>query len=690
MRKVWLALAILVLSPVSWADEPKVRGPIEAAEDAIQEKKSEEQLRIEENKRKIEAERAQRAARVVVLEWENSNANYKNETLKRNIRVRLDRNEAQFFPAIDLYQQGRAENRSDRKRTMRPEDQRAVVPNASIDRILIAAEETAMVPWDALSPEQWGLEADKLRTLLEDEMWFIDRVELREPLFLMYAQIGRAAESSNNPAPPYYAQVGSSPVNYYFYLAGVMAHETPELLSKLTDRELNASINNYKTQIDRGVFDPVTLSFDLDNSWDADAFNEDFSLFINGRIEVITDDKGLKEVPPGIIDVYLRRNSSGGESLSARYITEKKDDGFEGVLFDARKRMGIDFVEQLTEHMGECSPEVSGDILAYLSIYQKLHKDAFIYIAIPYKGSVSTNRILLWRWDEPTSSLRKVDDNTGGFPVRFVALTGAGLSFNGASYAPPTAEDIANSASASNPNNPSAGLTAAKQALDVLPDFTPSGIPLHFQLRGHYGRLMVETGLQFSPNLPEGVWRDLYQTDRAKAIRNGSDAYSLEDTVATEVVVSNGATSIDPAGDYGPCDSAPPGEPCLDTVDVPVDVLRVRSWQRLVHLGVGIVLGKDATSGFGPRGFIRTGWYNAPHAVDLSMHLGYALQIGKKEDEDRSPRVRALTDFDVYGGAMLPFQDSLFIRGENRNGEIRKIGDPLANFGFSASVGMTF
>ena len=272
MRKVWLALAIIVLSPFSWADEPKVRGPIEATEDAIQEKKSEEQLRIEENKRKIEAERSQRSARVVVLEWENSNANYKNETLKRNIRVRLDRNEAQFFPAIDLYQQGRAENRSDRKRSIRPEDQRAVVPNASIDRVLMAAEETAQIPWDALSPELWGLEADKLRTLLEDEMWFIDRVELREPLFLMYAQIGRAAESSNNPAPPYYAQVGSSPVNYYYYLAGVLAHEDPALLSKLTDRELNASINNYKTQLDRGVFDPVTLSFDLDNSWDADAY----------------------------------------------------------------------------------------------------------------------------------------------------------------------------------------------------------------------------------------------------------------------------------------------------------------------------------------------------------------------------------------------------------------------------------
>lgn len=688
MRKVWLALAIIVLSPFSWADEPKVRGPIEATEDAIQEKKSEEQLRIEENKRKIEAERSQRAARVVVLEWENSNANYKNETLKRNIRVRLDRNEAQFFPAIDLYQQGRAENRSDRKRSMRPEDQRAVVPNASIDRILMAAEETAQIPWDALSPELWGLEADKLRTLLEDEMWFIDRVELREPLFLMYAQIGRAAESSNNPAPPYYAQVGSSPVNYYYYLAGVLAHEDPALLSKLTDRELNASINNYKTQLDRGMFDPVTLSFDLDNSWDADAFNNDFALFINGRLDVITDDKGLKEVPPGIIDVYLRRNSGGGESLSSRYITEKKDDGFEGVLFDARKRMGIDFVEQLTEHMGECSPEVSGDILNYLAIYQKLHKDAFIYIAIPYKGSVSTNRILLWRWDEPTSSLRKVDDNTGGFPVRFVALTGAGLNFNGASYAPPTAEDIANSAQASSPNNPSAGLSSAKQALDVLPDFTPAGIPIHFQLRGHYGRLMVETGIDFSPNLPEGVWRDLYQTDRAKAIRDGKDSNSLIETVPTEVFISSGTDATVPT-DAPACDDTITSN-CVSTVDVPVDILRERTWQRLVHMGIGVVLGKDATSGFGPRGYIRTGWYNAPHAVDLSMHLGYALQVGKGEDEDRSPRVRALTDFDVYGGALVPFQDSLFIRGDNKNGDIRKLGDPLANFGFAVSVGMTF
>ena len=58
-----------------------------------------------------------------------------------------------------------------------------------------------------------------------------------EPLFLLYSQIGRAAENQNANVPPFYEQIGSNAVNYYFYLAALMAFQDPALMSKLTDAD---------------------------------------------------------------------------------------------------------------------------------------------------------------------------------------------------------------------------------------------------------------------------------------------------------------------------------------------------------------------------------------------------------------------------------------------------------------------
>lgn len=670
LKALFLFVGLALSVPAHAQGEPEVRGPIETAEDAIAEKKSEKELKREERMRELEASQGEKLSRVVVLKWRGTDTDHKNETLQRNIRVRIARPQAKFYPEIDLYQAGRKEP----DRAVRPVDQRAVVPDKAIDRVLTAAEDTSMIPWNALSAQDWGLKAHELRELAND-LWFVDRPELREPLFMLYAQIGYAAENRNDPAPPFFEQVGGRAVNYYWYLAGAMAHEEPALMSKLTDQDLHASIGYYKDQLDRGEFPPMMLSFEMSGEFDPKDFASEYQLFINGLEVLITDDKGLHRAPPGRVDVYMSRDD--GHSLSDRIELDKLDTKIYNVRDVARQRMGLDFIDQLMEHPNECTPEVDGDILNYLAIYAKLHGEAEIYIAVPEAGSIASNKIHLWRWDRPKGLLMKVGGDNE-FPVRFAFLLGAGLDFNNATYAPPTSQTIAEDAAAANPTDPTAGVDAVKRGLDVLPKLAPAGIPLHFHLRGHYGRLLVTTGLEFSANVSsEGVWRGLYQTDS----KLGSN-HELKKIDTVEVLVPDDPTNTG-------VDCAVEGAPCsLTEVDVEVDVLRERTWQRLVFLGTGVVMGRNAAIGFGPRLLLRTGWYNAPHAVDLTGHAGWSAQA--PFSKEANGRVRPLVDVNLYGGAMIPYRDSVRTQGDNGRGLPKKIGDPFLRFGFQVSAGLTF
>ncbi len=667
----------LLQGPAAHAQEqPEVRGPIEAAGDAIKEKKSEKELAREARLAEIEAANAERAARVVVLKWPETDVDHTNEALQRNIRVRISRPSAKFYPSIDLYQAGRKEPDP----SVRPVDQRAVVPDIAIDRVLQAVEDTATIPWNALSPQDWGLKAAELREL-SNEIWFVDRPELREPLFLLYAQIGRAADNRNDSAPPFFEQVGSEPVNYYWYLAGAMAHDDPALMSKLTDQDIHASIGYYKDMVDRGQIPPMTLSFELSGEWDPKAFANEYQVFINGLEVVIADDKGLWRTAPGRVDVYLSRDD--GHSLSDRIELDKLNEKIYGVLDGARKRMGLQFREQLMEHPNECIPELDGDILNYLAIYAKLHPNAEIYIAVPEGGSVASNKIHLWRWVRERGILMNVGGGSD-FPVRFAFLLGAGLDFNNATYTPPTAEEIADDAAKANPQDPTAGVDAVQRTLDQLPELTPAGVPFHFHLRGHYGRLLVTTGLEFSLRT-EGVWASAYQTDTvikdANGVRKEDDDHRLvvEETVPVQPVDENGNPTID-------CQANPDDPQCNAVVEV--DLARERKFQRLVFLGTGVVMGPNAAIGFGPRLLLRTGWYNTPHAVDLTGHAGWSAQapFSKKA----TGRVRPLVDVNLYGGAMIPFRDSLVVFGNNAAGVPKRLGQPYVRFGFQVSAGLTF
>ena len=205
----------------------------------------------------------------------------------------------------------------------------------------------------------------------------------------------------------------------------------------------------------------MTLSFENAGIFEGGEFASEYTVFINGRNVVINDSRGLHNVPPGRIDVYLKRGD--GHSLSDRVELDKLNEKIYGVRDTARQRMGNDFIKQLMEHPNECTPDLEGDILKYLSIYAKLHPEAEVYIAIPHVGNV--NKILLWRWKRSTATLERVQEK-GAYPIRFALVVGAGASYS-------------------------------------LPKPNFGG---QIQLRGHYNRLLTMFGLEYSSELFELVY----------------------------------------------------------------------------------------------------------------------------------------------------------------------------------------
>jgi hypothetical protein len=635
------------------------RGPAETIEDEIEEKKSAEQLELEERLKAIEAAQKAKVARVVVLQWKGTDTDYTNDNLQRNIKVRIARPDASFYPDIDLYQSGRKEPDP----SVRHTDQRAQVPNDAIAQVMEAVEDVASIPWNALSEQDWGLRANDLLRL-SDELWFVDRNELREPQFLLFAQIGRAAESSNNPSPPYYENVDGKTVNYFWYMAGAMAYKDPSLMSKITDQSLNASIQYYKDELDAGRFSPLALSFDQGESeFDPKEFTANYQVFINGLEETIKNPDGLLDVPLGRVDVYLKR--ADGHSLSDRVDLERLTEKYYFVVQNARKAMGLDFIDQLMQHPNECIPPLAGDILNYLSIYAKLHPGAEIYIVVPYAGSTAPGRLYLWRWDRANGYLIRVEDNTGGFPVRFAALMGGGIGFSGVDVDTPSDEELEGVVEDQQPGaEPDAAQTA--DAFAPIPNPVIDGVPIYWQLRGHYNRFFMGVGIEFKIGFAGGTgekpFQDLYPTNHHTVIE-----YVEQDCATGELGCEDGSRSV------------------------AILALRERSLQRLVYSMVGFMLGRDAAVGFGPRGYFRIGWYNAPHAVDFTGHIGWTPKlpsIGRK-DEERTGRVRGFVDADFYGGVMAPYFDTLYA-DPTKQGKFLWLGQPFGIFGFTAGIGLTF
>lgn len=589
--------------------------PLDEAKGKIEEKQEAKDSEAEARQKALDAARSAKAARVVVLKWKGTNVDYENATVQRNVRTRIARPDAKFYPSIDLYQVGRREPRD-----LPASEERSSVTADNVQTVNYAIEDIQAVPWNALTESDWGITAHNLRNLADQEIWFVDRPDLREPLFKLYAQIGRAAENQNNTVPPFYDQIGGQAVNYYWYLAGALAHEDPALLSLVTNADISESIKYYKEMLDSKQIAKMTLAFEMEDKWDAEKFAGEFQVFINGLEVLVSDPESLHQVAPGRVDVYLKR--SDGHSLSDRIEISKLKDKIYFVRDVARKRMGLDLIDQLMEHPNECTPEIDGESIHYITIYAKLHPEAEIYVAVPEAGN--PNKIMLWRYDRVTSSLQKVLDDIGGFPVHFVALGTIGAAFNGAdvTWDPETDEEY-QQCLIENPTDPSACAPTPPE-----PELSAAALPMSAMLRLHYGRAFVPLGVEISPSLSEGPWSDRHQ------VRG-------EGTV-----------------------TAPDGSELMK--ELPIN--------RGFYTGLGVVLFKDAALGIGPRGWIKTGWLNVPHVLDISAHAGITAEPPGKE---RTGRTRLVVDVEGYAGALVPFGDTVYEKA-------------MPNFGIAAGGGVTF
>lgn len=618
--------------------DPEIKAPeVKGGDD----KKQTEAEKAAEQKRK------EKLSRIIVLKWQGTDTDYSDLDVQRIVKSRIQRPDAQFFPDVDLYQEGRKV----KDETVVPAMQPAVVPAQNISRVMDAVEQVSRVPYNAWSPSDWGLKAQELAQLVE-LMWFVDRVELREPLFLLYAQIGRAAENQNEVIPPFYEQVGFQAVNYYYYMAAMLAFQDPSLMSKLTDQDLNASISQYLTMMQQGAFPTLKINFEQDGiDFDAEDFATKYEIYLNG-LKVEPDDQGEFDIFLGRTDIYLKRVDSG-HGLSERLEVTKLEGKRYFVRDVARKKMGLDLIEQLFLHLNECTPQLESVILNYLAIYAKIHEKSEIYIAVPKEGN--PNKTAIWRYDRPTASLSKVQGGDDSFPVHFAVQMSGGIVYSGfsASVEPPTEGDMASQAAAGelafNPQN----------MIDL--EAVPAYVPINFELRAHYNRLMIGVGAEIGVNT-DGSFVDRY-------ILPG-----MED----------GVVYADASGDY---DHPQEGDTFgyegqeLDEENPPdwVEALHYETSNRHLYVTGGVVFGRDAGLGIGPRAAVRVGWTNLPYALNATAHFGWTIAI----PGGPTGRIRPYVDLDGRVGAAFPFQPSLYHIGADTDVPVSPI------FGLTAGIGTT-
>jgi hypothetical protein len=660
--KLLVLLSTFLLTPALAGGPPISRAPSSSAIKQSKKEKGKKKSREEEKEDQEKADeeeerkRKEKLARVVVLKWENTSAGYTNDAVVRNVKSRISRPDAMFFPEVDLYQSGRKV----KDRTVIPAQQPAKVPDASIMGVIQTANQSLAIRYNQLSPAEWGLRSQELRALAE-QLWFVDRPELREPLFVLYIAIGTAAENANNPIPPFFEAVGPLPVNYYYYLAALLAYQEPALMSKIPTAELSASVTYYLQQLQQGAYPSFKLDFELEDMFDPVVFPQNYEVLING-LPVTLDDNAQLDGYLGRTDIYLKRVDSG-HGMSERFETVKFDENVYFVRETARKKMGVDFIDQLFLHKNECIAEVDGDILNYLAIYQKMHPKAEVYIAVAEKGN--PNKTWIWRYVKDAAHLRLVAGGGDGFPVRFAFVASSGMQFNGASASFDT--DV------SDENTIDGSVQGVTNRFEGA--FQNAFVPFNFEIRAHYNRFMLNFGHEYGLNTRESNdWLERYYLPQHQTEKRASAVYCHR-------------TSQKPPG---PIKSA---KGCVDA-----DLYHVTHWNRYVYMGVGGVFGRDAGIGFGPRLQWRNGYTNLPHAWQSTLHFGWAVQPPVGEF---TKRFRPMVDADLRGGfsfaAMNSVQRNIARGDENLDGEVSGEEDVdngegilMPVFGLNIGVGFTF
>jgi hypothetical protein len=615
-------------------------------------KKTKEETAEELKKADEEEERKRRAflARVVVLKVENTSTDYTNDTVIRNVQSALARPDAMFFPEVDLYQSGRKV----RDTTMIPAMQPAIVPDSNIPAVIAAANKALAIPWDAKGPDSWGELAENLRDTAE-LIWFVDRVELREPLFQLYLAIGYAAQNATNPIPPFFEAVGPKAVNYYWYLAAMLAMQEPSLMSKASQEDARDGVSAYLNLLQQGTYPSFDFDFEFEDRFDPEAFADSYEVLVNG-LPVELDRNAQMTGYLGRTDIYLKRQDTG-HGLSERFESVKLEEKTFFVRENARKKMGVDFIDQLMLHKNECIAEVDGDILNYLAIYQKLHPKAEIYISVAEKGN--PNKMYVWRYVKEAAHLRLVAGGGNNFPVRFAFVFSPGMMWNGASVDVDT--DISDETSI---DLSSRGVTSRFDE-----SLKNAYVPFNLEFRMHYNRLMVNLGAEFGLNSASNSnWIERYYLPKHEGAVNPTAVYCKRTDMEK----------------YGPIrmsllDEDPPEQPCGNE-----EQYHITNWNRYIYLGIGGVFGRDAGIGFGPRLLWRNGWTNLPHAWQSELHFGWSVQppIG-----DFKKRFRPLLDADLRAGFSYVATNSIQ-REIARNSEDEGVLEPV--FGLTLGVGFTF
>jgi hypothetical protein len=530
-------------------------------------------------------------ARVVVLSTGRVNDN--NPAMRRTVGSLLPRFDLTYVSDVDLDQEGRVR----RDTTLQPADQPGAVPASTLSVLRGAVDDISSVQPSQMKPASWEGYAEELRALTA-QVWFVDRPELRAPLFNLYYQVGRAAENAGIYDEPYFRTVDGNNLNYYYFLAASLADGDPDLLKASADEDQRAVIKDYLQYLDAGRIDRAQIPLDLDNQWDATAFFDTYELVVNGRLieadalpakarASLTRD-GILEVAPGVVDVMLRRKD-GGAGMAERREILKPDDPIPPLRADARAAVAGVLVRALKADTGGCSASIPKGIAASLALYGKAHKEP-VYVAMARDDDPAQTEV--WLLDADNLSLQKVLAPGGNFPVRFAGLIGAGLTINGATFQEPT---LSSSGRVGRP--------------DI--ELGVGYAPLFAHLRGHYKHLVVGVGGEVG--VPVGA------------------------TFADRHALPDGLIARDESGN---------------------EVLKSPSFNRLLFIQAGYMHGNRAAEGMGIRALGRIGWYDVPHTIDLSLHGGLTVE-GPVAGEGR---IASILDFNAFVGMMVPFGSSMFER----------------------------
>lgn len=643
---VWLITCFFLFLSTAVEAKPLDQDDVTSAEK--RKSKEEKDAAIAEAEAKKEAQKDQFARVIVLRDPDNIDTDHANQALQRNVRSAIEKTDALFLPAIDLFQDGREIDEKP------PRDQPTSVSEEDISKVLAKIREMEALSFDDVDPNEWLDLGDDLRKHIE-HIWFVDRPEVREPLFLLYAQIGRVADNIESSSPPFFEHIGNSSVNYYYYLAAHLAFYDSTLLSKLTDEGTRESVKYYLDFLQKGIYPSMEIGFQLNDIYNAKKFGDEYEILING-LPVEIDKDGNLDVFLGRSDILLKRKDAGF-SLSDRLEAVKTEEKAYRVLDIARQKVETKFWNDLMTDEKSCNPKVSSYILNYLSIYAQLHREARnqIYIAVPENGN--PNKVWIWRFDPDTMTLNEVQSGKEEFPVHFVATVGVGALFSGASVAF-NANDVT-------PDKVAAGET---DFADL--DLTSANIPFIFDLRIHYNRLMVQFGREYGL-APNGEWTEYYQTPGRD---EDGDLIGRDETIVT-VTVDEECLGYNEDNEDGPRRT---GDPAACTTYK--ETYRTGSFSENRYLGAGYVFGRDAAFGYGFRVGARWGFVNMPKSWATTLHVGYTYPLNMLEV---NKRVRPVVDADFRVGTMIA-------RPRNLSYDIGAIDKVSPLFGLTVSAGTTF